>query len=49
MQEPAGSVAYVAQETGFFSCLTVRETLDFTARMQGVGVDTSAHLLRLRT
>ena len=32
-QAIAGSVAYVAQETGFFSCLTVRETLQFTARL----------------
>eukprot|EP00238_Polyblepharides_amylifera_P013102 CAMPEP_0196572254 /NCGR_PEP_ID=MMETSP1081-20130531/2340_1 /TAXON_ID=36882 /ORGANISM="Pyramimonas amylifera, Strain CCMP720" /LENGTH=654 /DNA_ID=CAMNT_0041889513 /DNA_START=76 /DNA_END=2040 /DNA_ORIENTATION=+ len=30
-----GSVAYVAQDSGFFSCLTVKETLKFHVGLQG--------------
>jgi ABC-type branched-subunit amino acid transport system ATPase component len=33
-QSIQGNIAYVAQETGFFSCLTVHETLSFSAAMQ---------------
>ena len=49
-QAIAGCVAYVAQDTGFFSCLTVRETLLFTARLHdaaGADAEVDATLHRL--